>query len=162
MLEKLGDRLARYRSALGWTQQELADRIGASRVAVSHFEMGLQVPSERTVALLAGVFHVEPAELVANTYYPPAKSERLPAIVAQYTAIEREIALLERDLTWLDRIAHMPHSHGLTLETLHGWLQSLAVLLDSTTDYRSREQLQAAQARVQRSLNQLENREQRA
>lgn len=162
MPEQLGDRLARFRAALGWTQQELADRIGASRVAVSHFEMGLQVPSERTIALLAGVFHVEPGELVANTYYPPAKSERLPTVAARYTVIEHEIALLERDLMWLERTAHMQHSYGLALETLHGWLQRLAQLLDSTSDPRSCQQLQAAQALVQRSLKRLEHRAQRA
>ncbi|PLS77503.1 MAG: DNA-binding protein, partial [Chloroflexi bacterium] len=103
MPEKLGDRLAQYRVALGWTQQELADRIAVSRVAISHFEMGLQLPSERTIALLAGVFGIEPVELVANTYYPPAKAERLPPIVARYTVIEHELALLERDLGWIQR-----------------------------------------------------------
>ncbi len=161
MPEQLGDRLARYRAVLGWTQQELAERIGASRVAVSHFEMGLQVPSERTVALLAGVFHVEPDELVANTYYPPAKSERLPAVAARYTVIEHEIALLERDLMWIERLVHMPHSYGLALETLHGWLQRLAQLLDGTPHHRSRQQLQAAQVLVQRSLKRIEHRAQR-
>ena len=54
----------------GWTQQELADRLGISRVAVSHLEAGMSDPGERTVALLAGVFEVEPHELVAGTDYP--------------------------------------------------------------------------------------------
>ena len=38
-------------------------------------------PGERTVALLAGVFKVEPHELVADTNYPAAKAERLPVVV---------------------------------------------------------------------------------
>ena len=57
--ETLGERIGRLRSQLGWTQQELADRLAISRVAVSHLEMGISVPSERTIVLLAGVFHVE-------------------------------------------------------------------------------------------------------
>ncbi|HEX6288191.1 MAG TPA: helix-turn-helix domain-containing protein [Herpetosiphonaceae bacterium] len=153
MPEQLGARLARLRSELGWTQQELADRIAVSRVAISHFEMGLQVPSERTIALLAGVFNVEPLALVADTYYPPAKADRLPPIVARYTAIENELCLLERDLAWLERIASLPHSHGIALETLHGWLQRLADLRDSTTDRRSCQQLEAAQRTVQLALH---------
>ena len=156
MPEKLGDRLAWHCTALGWTQQELADRIAVSRVAISHFEMGLQVPSERTIALLAGVFGNEPAELVANTYYPPAKTERLPPVVARYTAIEHEIALLERDISWLKRIAHLPHGPSLALETLHGWLDRLAQLLDTQLDKRSERQLQTAQALVQRTLREHE------
>ena len=38
-------------------------------------------PGERTVALLAGLFKIEPHELVAGTDYPLAKAERLPVVV---------------------------------------------------------------------------------
>src|SRR5262245_66277336 len=86
--ERLGERIARLRCHLGWTQQELADRIAISRVAVSHLELGISVPSERTVALLAGAFHLEPLDLVDGTAYPEAKAERLPLVAARYTEIE--------------------------------------------------------------------------
>ncbi|MGE0795797.1 MAG: helix-turn-helix transcriptional regulator [Acidimicrobiia bacterium] len=56
MPEKLGRRIAERRAVLGWTQSDLADRLGISRVAVSHLEAGMSQPGERTVALLAGVF----------------------------------------------------------------------------------------------------------
>jgi transcriptional regulator with XRE-family HTH domain len=36
--ENLGRRIADLRAKLGWTQQELAERVGISRVAVSHLE----------------------------------------------------------------------------------------------------------------------------
>src|SRR4051812_44710794 len=74
--EPLSQRIARLRARRGWTQQELAERLAASRVAVSHFELGLALPSERTVVLLAGLFGLEPHELVAGTSYPAAKAER--------------------------------------------------------------------------------------
>lgn len=152
MSEPLGARLARLRAAQGWTQQELAERIAVSRVAISHFELDLQVPSERTIALLASVFNCEPAELVAGTYYPPAKAERLPPLVARYTALEHELGLLDRDLDWLARIAHLPLAHSLALSTLHGWLGWLAQQLDRATDRRSRQLLLDAQTRVQQAL----------
>jgi transcriptional regulator with XRE-family HTH domain len=63
----LGRRVAKLRAELGWTQQELADRVAISRVAVSHLESDLNTAGERTVALLAGVFGMEPHELVAGT-----------------------------------------------------------------------------------------------
>jgi transcriptional regulator with XRE-family HTH domain len=81
MHEALGDRIAKHRTELGWTQAELAERIGISRVALSHIESNISTPGERTVALLAGVFKVEPHELVANTDHP-AKAERLPVVAA--------------------------------------------------------------------------------
>jgi len=96
--ESLGHRIAKQRSELGWTQAELAERVGISRVALSHIEAGISNPGERTVALLAGVFKVEPHELVAHTDYPPAKAERLPVVAARYTEVEHRLALLDAQL----------------------------------------------------------------
>ncbi|MFM7678582.1 MAG: helix-turn-helix domain-containing protein, partial [Roseiflexaceae bacterium] len=59
-LASLGKRIATLRMQRGWTQERLAERLAVSRVAVSHIEMGLSVPSERTVVLLAGIFQCEP------------------------------------------------------------------------------------------------------
>ena len=44
--ESLGRRIAAHRAKLGLTQQELADRLAISRVAVSHLESGLSDRSE--------------------------------------------------------------------------------------------------------------------
>ena len=98
MYESLGDRIAKHRTELGWTQAQLAERVGISRVALSHLEAGISIPGERTVALLAGVFKVEPHELVANTAYPVAKAERLPVVTARYTEVEHRLALLDAQL----------------------------------------------------------------
>jgi transcriptional regulator with XRE-family HTH domain len=95
MAEALGQRIAKCRVELGWTQAELAERLGISRVALSHIEAGISTSGERTVALLAGVFKVEPHELVAGTDYPPAKAERLPVVAARYTEVEFQLAMLD-------------------------------------------------------------------
>ena len=79
------------RAERGWTQQQLADRLGISRVAVSHLETDLNTPSERTVALLAGLFRMEPHDLVAGTSYPVAKADRLPLVVARWTEVEHQL-----------------------------------------------------------------------
>jgi len=67
--ETLGQRIARLRARHSWTQERLAELLAAWRVAVSHFEMGLALPSERTIVLLAGLFKLEPHELIAGTGY---------------------------------------------------------------------------------------------
>lgn len=96
--EPLGHRIAKHRTELGWTQAELAERVGISRVALSHIESVISTPGERTVALLAGVFKTEPHELVADTDYPQAKAERLPVVAARYTEVEHQLALLDAQL----------------------------------------------------------------
>jgi len=152
MAEPLGARIAHRRVALGLTQQELAERIAVSRAAVSHIEMDLQVPSERTVTLLAGVFKLDPHELVAGTHYPAAKAERLPFVTARYTETEHQLALLQHDLEWLQRIAHLPHADGVARETLCAWIDRLALLHDHQADRRTRQQITMAIRDVQQAL----------
>ena len=135
--ENLGRRIADHRAKLGWTQQELADRLGISRVAVSHLEAGMTDPGERTVALLAGVFKLEPHELVAGTSYPPAKAERLPVVVARYTEVERQLLLLERDV-----------EAGSV--DVAAWDARLRALLDASHDLRERAMVEEARKRLRR------------
>ena len=104
MLESIGKRIARLRQEHSWTQQEMANRLAISRVAVSHIEMDLSIPSERTVTLLAGVLKLTPYQLVGETTYPPAKIERLPQNVCCYSALELDLALLQNDLEWIESL----------------------------------------------------------
>src|SRR5262245_49090794 len=122
-LESLGRRVAELRGKLGLTQQELADRLAISRVAVSHLESGMSTPGERTVALLASVFSVEPHELVQGTKYPSAKAERLPVVVARHTEVELQLALLDNDLEWL-QVVPAP----IAADRLHSWSTRLSLL----------------------------------
>ena len=145
----LGVRIAALRGALGWTQAELAERVAISRVAVSNLESGRSVPSERTVVLLAGVFGVEPHELVAGTSYPHQKSDRLPLVAARHTEVDLQLALLDRDLEWLARV----ESPELSRDVVGEWRVRLESLAHQTLDLRSREQLAAAQRRVARLTN---------
>ncbi|MDQ3756675.1 MAG: helix-turn-helix domain-containing protein [Actinomycetota bacterium] len=134
MTERLGRRIARLRAELRWTQQDLADRLAISRVAVSHLESGMSVPSERTVTLLAGLFKLEPHELVADTSYPVAKAERLPAVACRYTEVELQLRLLERDIE--------------SGAGLGGWPARLAALEALAHDRRERDEVRRAAQRV--------------
>jgi transcriptional regulator with XRE-family HTH domain len=136
-MENLGRRIADHRAKLGWTQQELADRIGISRVALSHLEAGMSDPGERTVTLLAGVFKVEPHELVADTTYPRAKADRLPLVTARYTEVELQLALLDQDLARGD-------------VAVAEWDARLAALADGTHDLGERTAVQDARRRLRR------------
>jgi transcriptional regulator with XRE-family HTH domain len=126
----LGQRIAALRAERGWTQQRLADRLGISRVAVSHLETDINTPGERTVALLAGVFRMEPHDLVAGTSYPAAKADRLPLVVARWTEVEHQLVLLDRELAWLDRGT----TPAIVEEVLGGWEVSLSKLADAVSD----------------------------
>ena len=136
MPENLGRRVARLRTAAGMTQADLAARLAISRVAVSHLEAGLSVPGERTVTLLAGLFKLEPHELVAGTNYPSAKAERLPVVVTRYTEVELQLRLLDQDIERL----------GASFDPVHAgeWHRRLAKLRRGSYDRREQEALDEA------------------
>jgi len=140
---ELGRRIADLRAKRGWTQNDLAARLGVSRTAVSHTEAGMSIPGERTVALLAGLFALEPHELVDGTDYPSAKAERLPVVVARYTEVEHQLALLDRDLAWLDRTGGADQD-GVLAE----WRLRLATLLAEAHDPDERALLDGAAVRL--------------
>lgn len=144
----LGKRIAALRVERGWTQQRLADRLGISRVAVSHLETDLNIPSERTVALLAGLFRMEPHDLVDGTSYPVAKADRLPTVVSRWTEVEHRLALLDVDLWWLDQADGSGLSHRAVDALLAEWDARLAKLADVARDRAEIEALAVARRRL--------------
>ncbi|MGN6373966.1 MAG: helix-turn-helix transcriptional regulator [Sphingomonas sp.] len=55
MAERLGNRLKEERARLGWTQAELADRVGVSRKTINTVENGVFVPSTLLALKIAAV-----------------------------------------------------------------------------------------------------------
>ncbi len=151
MAEHLGRRIAKLRAELGWTQQELAGRLAISRTALSHLEGGVSTPGERTITLLAGLFKVEPRELVAGTGYPPAKVERLPHVATRHTEVELQLALLERDLAWHHRVDLCAEVRA----ELDGWAARLRALEATAVDPTERTALTQALRKVGRALDDL-------
>jgi transcriptional regulator with XRE-family HTH domain len=135
--------VAKLRGELGWTQAQLAERVAVSRVALSHVESNVSVPSERTVTLLAGVFGQEPHELVANTDYPPAKAERLPLVAARHTEVDHQLAMLEALLALVGRVPG-PGRDRLAADVRHEWRERLTDLLARTSDIDERRRLRSA------------------
>ena len=143
----LGRRIADHRAKLGWTQTDLAQRLGVSRVTISHVEAGMSHPGERTVALLAGLFKLEPHELVAGTRYPSAKADRLPAVVNRYTEAEHRVALCEADLAWIGRGSSIYGD-----QVLSQWDVALRRLAEDC-DRHDREGVEACHAKVRRAMD---------
>jgi transcriptional regulator with XRE-family HTH domain len=135
--------VAKLRAELGWTQAQLAERIAVSRVALSHVESNVSVPSERTVTLLAGVFGREPYELVDGTDYPPAKAERLPVVAARHTEVDHQLAVLDAVLAVASRV---PGGSGdrLAADVRAEWQDRLGDLLARTADVDERRRLRSA------------------
>ena len=67
MAEQLANRLREARDERGWTQAELAERIGVSRKTVNTVENGVFVPSTVVALKLAGALGCSVEELISLT-----------------------------------------------------------------------------------------------
>jgi transcriptional regulator with XRE-family HTH domain len=153
MQETIGRRVARLRQETGWTQQALATRLAISRVAISHIEMDLILPSERTITLLAGLFKCTPHDLVEDTTYPLAKAERLPEVACSYTALEVDLALLDNDLTWLKRLNNRGDRQIAETDIRERWTSRLDTWGQTVLDEREKKLLATARKKLRSLLS---------
>ena len=55
---KLSDKIVRLRKSNGMSQEELADKLGVSRQAISRWEMGTAMPDATNILQLSRLFQV--------------------------------------------------------------------------------------------------------
>ena len=146
--EPIGGRIAALRQESGWTQQSLADRLGISRVAVSHIEADISLPGERTITLLAGLFKVPPHDLVRGTTYPQAKVDRLPRMVCSYTPFELTMALFENDMAWVERLQGSSGYKEIYGQLKEKWSQDLEEWDGEMLDVEQQTEVDKARSRL--------------
>jgi transcriptional regulator with XRE-family HTH domain len=71
MAQRLGKIIAAQRKALGWTQSDLAERIGVETETVSRFERGATLPSLPTLEKLSHSLRVGIGKLLTETSIQP-------------------------------------------------------------------------------------------
>jgi len=67
MVEQLGENVRRLRNERGWSQQELADKVGIIQPAISQIESGNIRPRYTTLLALANALDVSLDTLAANS-----------------------------------------------------------------------------------------------
>ena len=82
---KLHEKIYQHRKQMGWSQEELAERVGVTRQAVSKWELGNSLPELEVIVSLAKVFGVTTDYLLD----PGESAEQAPSA---------------RQQDWLDRL----------------------------------------------------------
>lgn len=89
--EGFGERLAQLRKAAGYTQQQIADEIGASRRQIAYYEGESEHPPASLLIALAQALNVSTDELLG------VRNGRAKAATpAVSTRLERRLKLIER------------------------------------------------------------------
>ena len=66
----LAEKITEERKKNGWSQEEMADKLGVSRQAVSKWESGASDPSTSNLLALARLFGISPEELLKSVQEP--------------------------------------------------------------------------------------------
>ena len=64
----MGEKILNMRKARGWSQEELADRVGVSRQAVSRWESGSAKPDADKIIVICDLFGISADYLLRDSY----------------------------------------------------------------------------------------------
>ena len=88
-VEKIGKMIAERRKIMGYTQEELGEKLGVSGKAVSKWERGLSLPDVTILSRVAVELKVNVTELLEGT-------AELSTSASLYNSHESESAVLEQ------------------------------------------------------------------
>ena len=94
-----GKRLSLMRKERGWTQPELAERLGVTVKAVTYYEREAANPTSRTVERIASVFGMTPLEFMEGggdpgrpqKKGPPSRLERIFSRVSELPRTKQKL-----------------------------------------------------------------------
>ena len=75
----MGEKILNMRKARGWSQEELADRVGVSRQAVSRWESGSAKPDADKIIVICDLFGISADYLLRDSYTGEA-GQRITAV----------------------------------------------------------------------------------
>ena len=90
-----GQCLASLRKQRGWTQAELAERLGSTVKMVTYYEREAKNPTRKTIESVAKVFGVSSSELMSNTSgktnaHKPGPQSRLQHLTQRLSELPRQ------------------------------------------------------------------------
>jgi transcriptional regulator with XRE-family HTH domain len=104
-----GERLAALRKERGWTQPQLAERLGATVKMVTYLERQAKNPTVKTMEQIASVFGIPASELLGSVKV--SKRARKPGPPSRLQELTEQLAQLPRS------------KQKIVVEMLEGFLQ---------------------------------------
>lgn len=96
LLKDVGRRLARIRKDRGWTQEQLADKIGIAPVTLSRLETGARAMSLSSLSVIAKRLGVELGDVL--DVKAPAPQQNLPPRENEILRLFRDVPSYRQDL----------------------------------------------------------------
>ncbi len=102
LAKRLGKRIAERRKHIGWTQEQLAERMRVDAETISRFERGVNLPSLPTLERMATVLKIGFGDLLSRT--EPAQLDeatRLATMIGELPAADRAF-IVEQVSDWCE------------------------------------------------------------
>ena len=91
----LADKIIELRKKSGWSQEELADRLGVSRQSISKWEGAQSIPDLNRIIAMSQLFGVSTDYLLKDDASETAGEERLPQVFDESAEPLRPVSLEE-------------------------------------------------------------------
>ena len=101
----LADKITELRKLSGWSQEELADKLGVSRQSVSKWEMAQSTPDMNRIVMMAKLFGVSTDYLLLDEVRKPEQWSRMKMLF-------RTIGLPGRAYPWRRQISSLICVHA--------------------------------------------------
>lgn len=127
----LNERIAEYRRANGWSQENLAERLGVSRQSVSKWESGAAQPELDKVVALSRLFGVSTDNLLTEECLPTIREPVSGALdesgVKRYMGVKRRCA---KQIAWGVALCVASPAPLLALEAIdRPWAEAVGVVV---------------------------------
>lgn len=144
---KLSEKIIELRKAVGWSQEQLADRLDISRQSVSKWESGTSVPELDKIVKMSDIFNVSTDYLLkeenflseAEKQESQTEAEHLPPLSAQNTETtkqtEHEVLPEEAD-SYMNLVQETVHKIALGV-VLCIWSPICLLLLGGLSEYKN-------------------------
>jgi transcriptional regulator with XRE-family HTH domain len=86
--KNIGKNIRALRLAKGWTQQDLADKLGCTQKTITAYECGTRYPTGDKIPLIAKVLDVSVAELYGQSWAKQARKPRSPKLWRKFEQLE--------------------------------------------------------------------------
>ena len=136
---KIADRIQRLRKNRGISQEELADKIGVSRQAVSKWESEQSLPDIEKIILLSNYFDVSTDYLLKGTELPSKLSEKKAdaRIFATVGSALNFIGLFCAIIIWMEKQTPVSVAVGLILMALGCTIFAIGLFIGRNTKLSS-------------------------
>lgn len=123
------EKLCFLRNQSGYSQEQLAEKMGVSRQAVSKWESGVTLPETEKIILLSDLFDVSIDFLLRNEHMDKSKDD-LDRVVFRFLGSAQEMDGISKDLISIMQDGIIDNNEKIQLGSIIKTLDDLVKIID--------------------------------